>query len=297
MPQHGASGRTLPAPARAALKRVLGWVYWSRRRLRGRAGVAAGDAGAGLELDPSALAPMDAEALPAGAPACVLAHNLHGVYCVPRALALRRPALPVLHAILASDVWEPDTLELLCSAEREGDVVHAGAFVGDFLPALARSRAPGALVWAFEPNHETCQCAQVTVELNGLDNVVLGHAGLAAAHGTALLAVSDRAGEPLGGGSRVVIDPARARWVSTEEVALTSIDEAVGPDRRVAAMHLTVQGHEREALSGAMRTIERSLPLIVLARLPEADWIAANLTPLGYRPAGTVDSSSILRCG
>ena len=57
--------------------------------------------------------------------------------------------------ILDARVWEPDTLDLARGVDPAGDVVHAGTFFGDFIPALARSRAPGALVWAFEPNRES----------------------------------------------------------------------------------------------------------------------------------------------
>lgn len=67
---------------------------------------------------------------------------------------------------------------------------------------MARSREAGALVWAFEPSRENYECARITIMLNGLENVVLSHAGLDVKSGTALLATSDRAGLPLDGSSR-----------------------------------------------------------------------------------------------
>lgn len=291
--------RTLPAPLRAALKRLVGWAYWSRRRLARVRGAGRGPRPTGAnELDISTLPSVDRALLPPGAPAdCILASNEHGVYCVPRALALRRPPRPVLAALIRARVWEPDTLDLLRSADPDGDIVHAGTFVGDFLPALARSRRSGARVWGFEPNTATYLCARVTTLLNGLRNVELTHAGLAGASGTALLAISDRDGLALGGGSRLVADLSRARWTETEQIVLIAIDEVISADRHVAAIHLSVQRHEREALTGAMRTIERCRPLIVLASRPSAKWIAANLSPLGYRAQGSVDANTILRCG
>ena len=226
------------------------------------------------------------------APEHLVAKNEHGLYCVPRASRHR----PASRTVLASRVWEADTIDLVRAADPERDIVHAGAFFGDFIPALARSRRGGALVWAFEPSLENHRCAELTVRLNELDNVTLLHAGLGASAGTAVLATSDRAGTPLGGASRIVEAEAEGRWSTSETVDLIAIDEVVDSRRDVAAIQLDVEGGERQALSGAMRTIERCRPLLVLEGLPEPGWIADNLTPLGYVAGGTVDANSVLRC-
>jgi FkbM family methyltransferase len=230
-------------------------------------------------------------ALPAGAPDAVLARNDHGLYCVPRS-SLHRP---VAQMILAGRVWESSTLDLLRSARADGDVVHAGTFFGDFIPALAQSRGAGARVWAFEPNRENYECARITIELNDLENVTLTHAGLGESSGTALLATSDRLGLPAGGRSRLIDDRARERWSESEEVNLVSIDDVLTSDRDVAVVQLDVEGHEQQALAGAMRTIARCRPLIVLESPPRERWIAEHLAPLGYTLAGAVDENTILR--
>lgn len=235
--------------------------------------------------------PQDvAVTLPADAPDSVVASNEHGAYCVPRS-SLHRP---VSRAILDARVWEPRTLDLVRGTDADGDIVHAGTFFGDFIPALARSRELGAVVWAFEPNRENYECARITIELNGLENVTLSHAGLDERGGAALLATSDGKGLALGGGSRLLCDPSRAQGLSNEEVNLVAIDDVVSSDRRVAVIQLDVEGHEREALTGAMHTIERCRPLIVLETLPPESWIAEHLAPLGYRVAGTVDANTIV---
>jgi FkbM family methyltransferase len=237
--------------------------------------------------------PASGVPLPQDAPDSVVARNEHGMYCVPLSSEHR----PVAQAILQSRVWESETLDLVRGAERDGDIVHAGTFFGDFIPALARSRTNGAIVWAFEPGDENHRCTEITVALNGLENVVLTHAGLDAEGGKALLATSDREGLPLGGASRIISDPARARWWANEEVRLVAVDEVLASDRRVAAVHLDVEGHERQALAGALRTIERCRPLIVLETLPEAEWIEEHLSSLGYRVDGSVNRNFVLRCG
>lgn len=228
--------------------------------------------------------------LPPDAPDSLLARNEHGLYCIPRSVHG-----PIGRAIVQGRVWEQDTVELIRKTDPTGDVVHAGAFFGDSIPALARSRTGGALVWAFEPGSENYRCAEITTQLNRLENVVLRHAGLGAEPGTARLAISNVRGRPAAGMSRVIVSPARRRWYENEEIEIVSIDEAVPSDRRIAVIHLDVEGYEQRALAGAMRTIERCRPLLVLETLPEASWIEENLSPLGYLEEGSVNINSVLR--
>jgi FkbM family methyltransferase len=229
--------------------------------------------------------------LPVGVLDCSVATNEHGIYCVPRS-SRRRPAA---QAVLQARVYEPDTIDFVRGVDRDSDIVHAGTFFGDFLPALARSRGDGAIVWAFEPNRESYRCAQVTTLLNDLRNVVLTHAALGAEGGTAVIVTSNRAGVPLGGGSHVVEDAySLGDGASHEQVRLASIDETVVGDRLV--IQLDVEGHEQPALVGAMRTIERCRPVIVLEAMPESGWVAEHLEPLGYEAGGLVGGNRVLRC-
>src|SRR5262245_29594961 len=79
---------------------------------------------------------------------CCIAYNPLGGYCVPLSSRQR----PAAQAILDGEIWERATLEILGSAPARGDIVHAGTFFGDFLPALSRSRSGDDVLWAFEPN-------------------------------------------------------------------------------------------------------------------------------------------------
>ena len=131
--------------------------------------------------------------------ACI-AYNRHGAYCVPWHLR-RRPAA---RKVFAGKVYEEATIELMLAAAPGGDIVHAGTFFGDFLPALARGIEAGSRVWAFEPNPESYRCAAVTCELNQLDAVALTHAGLGAEEGTLQIQLRDAAGKRLGGRSHLL---------------------------------------------------------------------------------------------
>ena len=97
----------------------------------------------------------------------MIAYNQHGAYCIPNASITR----PVPQALIRGKVWEGATIELIARHAGEGDLVHAGTYFGDFLPALAAAVAPGAMIWAFEPHAENFRCSEVTLLLNGIRNV------------------------------------------------------------------------------------------------------------------------------
>jgi FkbM family methyltransferase len=207
---------------------------------------------------------------------CAIGYNRFGAYCVPRSSHHR----PAAQAILRSKVWEPETLGFLVSIS--GNIVHAGTFFGDFIPALAQRDGH---VWALEPNRENFRCAQVTVALNGLTNVTLMHGALDAMNGEGHLQVVDARGRPLGGASHLA--------TGGEVVPLLTIDSIVeGP---ISVIQLDVEGNEQRALSGAMKTIEENLPILVLETAPSDAWFARELAPLGYREALALGPNRVFR--
>ncbi len=213
---------------------------------------------------------------------CCVAYNELGGFCVPLSSAHR----PAAQHVLRGEVWEKDTLRWMADHAAGGDIVHAGTYFGDFLPALARSGA--GLVWAFEPNPENHRCAAITVAINGLGNVRLTHAGLGEAAGSLKMTVRDASGRALGGAcsfaSAPGVDEARA-----ETVPVVTVDEAVPEDRRVSVLQLDVEGFEQQALAGALRTIRRCRPVLVLENLPPGPWLEEHVLALGYSAAGKVD--------
>ena len=48
-------------------------------------------------------------------------------------------------------------------------------------------------------------------------------------------------------------------------------------------------------LAGALATLERCHPLLVLEASPSAPWIASMLAPLGYRVDGRLHANIVLR--
>jgi FkbM family methyltransferase len=224
---------------------------------------------------------------------CTIAANRHGLYCVP-ASALKRPAGRL---VVAGEVYEPETIDLVARHCGNGDIVHAGTYFGDLLPAFARTAAAEARIWAFEPNPESYRCAKVTIELNGLTNVLLTHAGLGASCGQASIRTRDVAGQPLGGCSHVVPHDGAE---DCEAVDIRSIDASVPVERHVSVVQLDVEGHEQQALTGALATIRRCLPLLVLEVQPgstllESDWFRSEILGLGYRRLAAVHGNVVFQ--
>jgi FkbM family methyltransferase len=188
----------------------------------------------------------------------------YGVHRPVAASILRKKySTPGLHALV----------ETLMTA-RPGNMVHAGTFFGDMLPSFAR-KTPG-LVYAFEPVLENYLLARRITERNQLDNVLLFHAGLAERSRPGVVETREEQ-QHRGGGSFVVSDPERQTF-ATQRVSLISIDQMAIED--VSLIQLDVEGFERPVLEGALETITRHEPVIVLEDFRRT--CAVLLDELGY---------------
>jgi FkbM family methyltransferase len=221
---------------------------------------------------------------------------MFGGFCVPKS-SFHRPAAK---AVMSGKVWEPDTIEFIINHCRDGDIVHAGTFFGDFLPALSKGAAPGAKVWAFEPNRESFRCAKITNEINDLRNISLANCGLGAKSEQRYLQTADKEGRALGGASWIA-DEGRPERLNGEHVQMVTIDDTIGKDRNVSIIQLDVEGHEEEALSGALETIRRCLPILIIEVIPksrflQSNWFAENIRILGYQRFEKVHSNYVFAC-
>ncbi|MHA7870855.1 MAG: FkbM family methyltransferase [Hyphococcus sp.] len=217
-----------------------------------------------------------------------IAYNDFGAYCVPLA-AKHRPAA---RSIMAGRIWERATLDFIGSCDGHGDIVHAGAFFGDFFPLLSKAAGSRARVWAFEPNLSNYKAAQLTLSLNDIDNITLTRAGLGAQTGTGSLVVRNNRGLALGGAS--FVDDAGTDAAASEEIDIVALDSFLPAGRSVRMIQLDVEGYEQEALAGALGVIKRDRPVLLLETLPETAWFEDHLAPLGYARRGRVDENHII---
>jgi FkbM family methyltransferase len=228
---------------------------------------------------------------------CTVSYNKYGGYCVPESSRHR----PVAQKILSKDVHEPKTIEYIASNCGTGDIVHAGTYFGDFLPALSKSCSQSSKVWAFEPNSENYRCAKITLEINNIANVVLTNAGLGAKQEKLLMKTADENGRALGGKSQI-IDKQSGELNRLETIQMVTVDDTVGSDRAISIIQLDVEGYEKEALTGALKTIQRCLPIIIIevrskSTLPGSDWFYENILNLGYRKINDIHCNSVYKYG
>lgn len=224
---------------------------------------------------------------------CRVSYNKYGGYCVPESSRHR----PAAQKILANSIYEPRTIEFMRANCGDGDIVHAGTYFGDFLPALSAACKSGSKVWAFEPNPENYCCAKITLEINGLDNVMLTNAGVGAERALLRVMTKDSQGRALGGSSRIIADT-EPNDLGSEAIQIVTVDETVGNNRNVSIIQFDVEGHEKEALTGALDTIRRCHPILILEDLPESsliesDWFYQNILNLGYHKSIDIHGNKV----
>lgn len=227
---------------------------------------------------------------------CRIWYNEYGGYCLPES-SLHRSAS---RRILSGEVYEPQTIEFMRNNCSAGDIVHAGTYFGDFLPGLSQACSPESRIWAFEPNPENFSCAQITVLINKLENVTLHNAGLGSAEDVLIMRTKDEDGRGLGGKSRIV-SPKEFDPALDEEVQIVKIDDCIDCNRAVSIIQLDVEDHEKAALIGALETIHRCLPILILevrrgSDLLDSEWFATNILNLGYARAGTLHNNTVFQC-
>ncbi|WP_353473453.1 FkbM family methyltransferase [Salipiger sp. H15] len=211
--------------------------------------------------------------------------NQYGCYCLPHGLDSR----PAVRAVLAGEVYEPQTIAFMRARAGRGDVIHAGTFFGDFLPGVASALAPGAVLWAFEPNPGSFACAQETVRLNALGNVTLANAALSSAEESVLFRTHDATGAPLGGLSHFTETPGPG----TTPVQALMLDYVIPRDRQVSILQLDVEGHEKRALKGAYHLVHRCRPILILENHGNATWIQRTFRGLGYEMRGKLHGNFV----
>jgi len=211
---------------------------------------------------------------------CSIAYNELGGYAIPLSSRHRLTA----QEILKGRIYEKETIDFIKRSYNFGDIIHAGTYFGDFLPALSRVLDKSSAVWAFEANVENYKCAKLTLLINSLFNVNLENYGLSDQNGTKKFVISSKSGLPLGGGSKIIDDNVEGSLY--EEVDVVSIDSIVPEDRHISIIHLDIEGHEQQALQGGLNTIKRCMPILIFednSNIRNSKWFEDKILTLGYR--------------
>jgi FkbM family methyltransferase len=121
------------------------------------------------------------------------------------------------------------------------------------------------------------------------------NAGLGQRASEANLFIRTREGENLGGASMITQNNDQDLTVP---VRLVSIDQFIPLSRNISIIQLDVEGYEKQALSGALHTILRNKPLIIMEDnngITNTAWFEKNILSLGYTPLGKVHNNHIFR--
>jgi FkbM family methyltransferase len=175
--------------------------------------------------------------------------------------------------IAATGLTERDDAIFVLDLLRDADLfVDVGANIG-FYTVLAAGR--GARVEAFEPTAEAFETCERNVELNRLE-------GLAAIHRAACGATSGVTFFTTGLDiSNHIVGPGEGGV----EVPIGRLDERLsGKQSAMTMLKIDAEGHDLDVLEGALETVERMRPVILVEIWTGGAGPARLLERFGYRP-------------
>lgn len=221
---------------------------------------------------------------------CCIAYNRYGGYCIP----LSSRHTPTAQKILGGRVHEPNTIEFISAHSGSGSIIHAGTYFGDFIPALSEACSADSKVWAFEPNPENYRCASITSQINSAENVRLQNAGLGSRKNQLPLKVRDS--DSILGGQSKFLDADTEPSGETTEGRIVTIDDTIPSDADISVIHLDVEGFEKNALKGGIKTMRRCKPALILEKPVPKKWVKNNLTKIGYKNERQIESNEVFKC-
>lgn len=184
---------------------------------------------------------------------------------------------------MVQGVFEPPLPLLLMAVVDQigGEFVDVGANSGLYtvLAGLARK---GAGLRAFEPNPPAINAFNRNIELNGLSaRVDLQRIGLSDKAGTFTLYSPDQAHGLLESGAS--LQPAFDVIGEKIQVEVNTLDSF--NYENVGVVKVDIETHEPSFLRGAIKTLQKSRPVVFFEVLPQADMISLNATvrELGFR--------------
>jgi FkbM family methyltransferase len=160
---------------------------------------------------------------------------------------------------------------------RGGVALDVGANIGSYARLLARLADE---VIAMEPVPETFGHLRFNMRSLGLRNVRLLDAAASDRDGPVMMEVPRyRRGPEAMTDARVVEQPTKLRHFTVTAMRIDSLNL-----NRLDFIKMDVEGHETQAVRGALETIKRFRPAMIIESVfAEGDWLYPILEPLGYR--------------
>lgn len=214
----------------------------------------------------------------------VYAQNIYGKYYIPYN-SVHRPCPQI---ILKGGVWEYETLKFIESEYKGGDIIHAGAYFGDFLPFLS-SISKNFNVFAFEPVLENYKCSRLNLSLNNIKNVELFNNTLSNTNDK-LYIKKNHEGVFLGGASHVSTNK------NYDQVSDgIKIDDLFNKISKCSIIHLDIEGHETQALLGAKNIINQFKPILIIESAINDPIVKELLIMNNYKYLKKVNDNFVLK--
>jgi FkbM family methyltransferase len=175
------------------------------------------------------------------------------------------PADMIKQVIVAGDKWERHSFDLLAEHVVPGSVVvEVGAHIGTHTVRIGQLAGPWGRVYAFEPQRKIYRELHHNLALNGLTNVV----AMRMAIGSGATRVIEMNPTTPGneGGTGV--------GAGGDEAELRSLDSF--HFERVSLLKIDVETYENEVLDGAVDTIRRNRPVILIEIMGGTDLETAS---------------------
>ena len=155
--------------------------------------------------------------------------------------------------IAAGEIWDAHVLELLENYVQPGTVVlDVGAHIGTHTVSIARLVGPWGRVYAFEPQRKIYRELYHNLALNGVTNAVTLR--YAVGSGDARIIEMNPAAAENEGGTAVGSGGDRAELRTLDSFGF----------ERVSLVKIDVERYENDVLDGAVATIRRNHPVIVI---------------------------------
>ena len=209
---------------------------------------------------------------------CYICHDSDGTYCLPKSYTTNGR----FSGLINGKATERLTKQIILEQYQGGDVFHAGAFIGDFFPALSRTVGGNGKIISCEPVPLSYRAASHTIALSGLTNVVLTKCALAADDGQLEIAVEDEHGNNYAQTARV---GAAGKSIT---VPTTSIDKLC-KDFDISILHLDLEGAEIWAMEGALATLANPKCQLVIIENFQTD--VAHRFLKGWTCCGEADNN------
>jgi len=195
----------------------------------------------------------------------------------------------VSHALKTVGIYQPVVLKTCLSHISPGDtVIDLGANLGSFAVAFAKAVADNqncGMVYAFEPQRIIYQMLCANVFLNGLPNVHTHNVGLSNSNRKAKIKTKYRGDFTYS--DRMAFSQCTVSDDVGQDIELRTLDSFNLQD--VALIKIDVELHELQCILGAIDTIKKWRPIIVI-ELPRnrpdqiiiADKVSAIISDLNY---------------